>query len=116
MDATSRPARSRPVQKTSPLARTTRTRAEGGVDSERSTLSIASSFAAVTRFPSPGLSSVKVKTSPARSMLRPAGVSALGELLSDDMPPPDRHNTIVHSGAKGLELIAIIVLEQNPHP
>src|ERR1700693_2740733 len=104
MEATSRPARSRPVQKTLPLARISRTRAEGFVASKRSKFSMASSIAPVTRFPSAGLSSVKVRISPARSSFKPAGVSVLGEFnLSDCRPPPGRHNNAARE--KDLEFI-----------
>jgi hypothetical protein len=47
---------------------------------------------------------VKERTSPARSIFRPADVCELGEFnLSDSMPPPSRHNNA--RGEKGLEFI-----------
>ncbi|MNT03790.1 hypothetical protein D3C72_1383410 [compost metagenome] len=64
----SRPARSRPAQKTSPAARRRNTRAVGRSTSLRSAATIASNMGADTSFPASGRLRTKVRTPPARSI------------------------------------------------
>ena len=66
-----RPARSRPVQNTSPRARMCKTRARGFDASFWSSASMASNIAPVTSLPLLELSKVKVRTSAVRSITTP---------------------------------------------
>src|ERR1700686_3164421 len=77
MDTASLPARSRPVQKTSPSARMRKTRAAGMVASLRSAAIIASNIGPVTSLPASALLSVKVRTAPDRSIMTGCGKGAL---------------------------------------
>src|SRR6201991_1937424 len=73
MAAASRPARSRPRQKTSPSARIRSTRAVGEAASARRLCSMSSNIAAVISLPACGWSSVKTRLSPSRVMPTFAG-------------------------------------------
>jgi hypothetical protein len=99
----SRPARSRPVQKTSPRARIRKTRELGRDASDRSSTSIASNIVPVTSLEDAALSNVKVRISPDRSIVIPATALIWDEStgLLGDMPPPyTRNGRQVNSRAK----------------